>query len=259
MPVTLLRRTAGLLLLVATAACGDNLYGNGDNNEVPLPPSTAVVGSGDLTAKLAELRALLGEPNNGGTAGQQPAGRREINWDGVGAPNLNTNTFPNDGFRARGLIMQSTGAGLRVSDNDFGDINPAYDASFEEFSPAKTFASVGSNAMDLTFRVAGDTTQPATIRGFGVIFSDVDLANTSFVETYDATGRLIARVAAPVRSDAKGHSLVGVAFVSPLVARVRIISGQGSLGATTKDVSEGGTVDLVVLDDFFYSEPARKQ
>ncbi|MBC7897900.1 MAG: hypothetical protein H7066_20940 [Cytophagaceae bacterium] len=258
MSATLLRRTAGLLLLAATAACGDDAYGNDNDNEAPLPPSTTVVGSGDLTAKLAELRALLGEPNNGGTAGQQPAGRREVNWDGVNAPNLNTNTFPNDGFRARGLIMQSTGSGLRVSDNDFSDVNPAYDASFEEFSPAKTFASVGSNAMDLTFRVAGDTTQLATIRGFGVIFSDVDVANTSFVESYDATGRLIARVAAPIRNDAKGHSLVGVAFVSPLVARVRIISGQGSLGATAKDVSDGGAVDLVVLDDFFFSEPIKK-
>lgn len=258
MSATLLRRTAGLLLLAATAACGDDAYGNDNDNEAPLPPSTAVTGSGDLTAKLAELRALLGEPNNGGTAGQQPAGRREINWDGVNAPNLNTNTFPNDGFRARGLIMLSTGTGLRVSDNDFGDINAAYDASFEEFSPAKTFASVGSNAMDLTFRVAGDTTQVANVRGFGVIFSDVDVANTSFVEAYDVTGRLIARVAAPIRSDARGHSLVGVAFASALVARVRIISGQGSLGATTRDVSDGGTVDLVVLDDFFFSEPDKR-
>lgn len=258
MSASLLRRSAVLLLLAATAACGDDAYGNDDNNETPLPPSTTVVASGDLTARLAELRALLGEPNNAGTAGQQPSGRREINWDGVNAPNLNTNTFPNDGFRGRGLIMVSTGTGLRVSDNDFGDVNALYDGDFEDFSPAKTFASVGSNAMDLTFRVAGDTTQVALVRGFGVIFSDVDVANTSFVETYDATGRLIAKVAAPVRSDARGHSLVGVAFASPLIARVRVISGQGSLGATARDITDGGTVDLVVLDDFFFSEPNKK-
>lgn len=258
MSASLLRRSASLALLALTAACGDDAYGNDDNNENPLPASTAVVGSGDLTAKLAEFRALLGEPNNAGTAGQQASGRREINWDGVNAPNLNTNTFPNDGFRARGLIMQSTGTGLRVSDNDFNDVNNTYDAQFEKFSPQKTFASVGSNAMDLTFRVAGDTSQVALVRGFGAIFSDVDVANTSFIEAYDATGRLIGKVAAPIRSDAKGHSLAGITFVSPLIARVRIISGQGSLSATAKDVSEGGIVDLVVLDDFIYSEPNKK-
>jgi hypothetical protein len=258
MSALLLRRFAGLAVLALTAACGDDAYGNDDPNDNPLPPSTATTGSGDLTAKLAEFRALLGEPNNGGTAGQQAAGRREVNWDGVNAPNHNTNTFPNDGFRARGLIMQSTGAGLRVSDNDFSDVNASYDAQFEEFSPAKTFASVGSNAMDLTFRVAGDTTQPATVRGFGVVFSDVDVSNTSFVEAYDATGRLIGKVAAPIRSDVRGHSFAGITFLSPLIARVRIIGGQGSLGATAKDVSEGGNVDLVVLDDFLYSEPIRK-
>lgn len=255
MTATFLRRTAGLLLLATAAACGD---GYGNDNTAPLPPSTTVVGSGDLTARFGELRALLGEPNNRIIAGQQPGGRREVNWDGVNAPNLNTNTFPNDGFSARGLIMRSTGTGLRVSDNDFSDINPAYEATFESFSPTRTFASIGSNAVDLTFRVAGDTNQTATIRGFGVVFSDVDVSNTSFVECYDVTGRLIARVAAPIRSGDESHSLVGVVFASPLVARVRIISGQGTLGATTKDVSEGGIVDLVVMDDFLFSEPVKR-
>ncbi|MCC6317938.1 MAG: hypothetical protein IT361_09630 [Gemmatimonadaceae bacterium] len=254
MYATLFRRTAGILLLPLAAAC-DDAYGN-DSPGQNLPTFTAITASGDLSAKLVELRSRLGEPNNGVTAGQQPSGRREVNWDAVGAANTNTNAFPGDGFRGRGLMMTTPGTGLRVSDNDFNDVNPTYDAAFEDFSPAKTFMAIGSNAINLTFRVAGDTTQVATVRAFGVILSDVDVANTSFIEAYDATNRLIGKVAAPIRSDAKGHSLVSIAFTDPIIARIRIIAGLGSLGAA-KDVSDGSTVDLVVADDFFFSEPVK--
>jgi hypothetical protein len=58
-----------------------------------------------------------------------------------------------------------------------------------------------------------------------------------------------------VRSDASGHSFVGFKFASAIVARVRITSGTGALGAQVRDVTNDGTVDLVVMDDFLYSEP----
>jgi len=48
---------------------------------------------------------------------------------------------------------------------------------------------------------------------------------------------------------------VGVKFASALIARVRITAGTGALGAQAQDVSNGGTYDLVVMDDFLYSEP----
>ncbi len=35
--------------------------------------------------------------------------------------------------------------------------------------------------------------------------------------------------------------------------------GQGALGAGVADVSAGGTVDLVVLDDFLFGEPQPAQ
>jgi hypothetical protein len=34
------------------------------------------------------------------------------------------------------------------------------------------------------------------------------------------------------------------------------VSHDGFLAEGTKDVSDGGTKDLIVLDDFIYSEPA---
>lgn len=42
---------------------------------------------------------------------------------------------------------------------------------------------------------------------------------------------------------------------SAIIARVRISSGNGALGAQAQDVTNGGASDLVVMDDFIYSEP----
>ena len=251
-----LRRAATLAVALSVlAACGDDY--DDDAPTAPLPASTVFSATGDVTAKLTEFRAALGEPNNAGAAGQQQGGRRELNWDGVPALRTNTDDFPADFFNVtspRGIITTSVGSGLRVSDNDFGDINADYDAQFEQFSGQRTFMSVGSNALDATFRVAG-TTQVAAVKGFGVVFSDVDQAGSARIELYDATDRLIAQAQAPVRSDAQGFSFVGVTFQSAIVTRVRVISGKGALGSAVKDVTAGGALDLVVMDDFLYSEP----
>ena len=52
-----------------------------------------------------------------------------------------------------------------------------------------------------------------------------------------------------------GFSFVGVVFDTPLVAQVRITSGQRALGADVQDLSDGGNLDLVVMDDYLYAEP----
>jgi len=247
---------AAALLAFAAIACSDSTYGNGpDEQPEPLPQGTVLVATGDVSAKVTEFQGLLGEPNNGATPGQQAAGRRQLTWDGVPDSVTNTNTFPGDFFNVnspRGLVTTTPGIGFRISDNDFGDLDTLYAVAFEKFSGKRTFMSVGSTVTEVTFRVAGDTVQ-ARVRGFGVVFSDVDLATSARMEFYDAAGRRIADVNAPVRSDDKGHSFAAVIFEEHVIARVRITSGQGVLGV--KDLSDGGTVDVVVMDDFLYDEP----
>jgi hypothetical protein len=44
-------------------------------------------------------------------------------------------------------------------------------------------------------------------------------------------------------------------FESPMVAEVRITSGQRALGENVQDLSDGGNLDLAVMDDFLYAEP----
>ena len=239
------------------AACSDSNSGY-TPTEPPPPTATVITASGSITAKVDEYRQLLGDPKNGGTVpGPATAGRREINWDGVAAANVNTNTFPGDFFNTTtklGLVMTTPGTGFRVSDNDFADVNAAFGDAFNAFSPAKTFAAVGSNVLDVTFQVAAGTAT-ASVAGFGVVFADVDVAGGTKIEAFDTAGTSLGTFTAPVRCDATGLSFVGIKFDSPIIARVRITSGTGALGAQAQDVSSGGAADLVVMDDFLYSEP----
>jgi hypothetical protein len=245
--------------LAALTACGG--YGS-DGPTYPAVVPTTLSATGDIAATVDQFRTLLGDPANGGTAGEQEAGRREISWDGAGAnPFDNKNDFPATFFNTNvksGAVFSTPGTGFRNDSTKFAEVNAAYRAEFGTFSPTKIFSPVGSNVMDVLFQVAGEPT-PAQVTGFGAVFSDVDVAARTTIEYFDASGTRLATIAAPVRSDAAGLSFAGASFADPIVARVRITLGTGSLGAAANDVSAGGTADLVVADNFVYGEPHRIQ
>jgi hypothetical protein len=241
-------------LSVALAAC-DSDDNAGPGGKVPIDePLRVIEASGDLTAALADFRATVGEPANGGGDGPQAGGRREIRWDGVPADQTNTDTFPIDFFNNNGLVTTTDGIGLRVSDTDFGDLNQGYADEFESFSKIKTFMSIGSPRMTVTFRVPGTQT-PGIVSGFGIVFSDVDRDGAAAITLYAADGDNLGTYVAPVRSDATGHSFVGVVYDRPLVARVEVTSGESPLAAGADDLTDGGAHDLVITDDFLYGEP----
>ena len=256
---TLLLAVSASLLVSACYDDDDNDY----NPTEPAPPAAAVVtATGTIATKVDEYRALLGEPKNGGNVpGPAASGRREVNWEGVNGANLNSNTFPGDFFAATtklGMLLTTPGTGLRVSNTDFSDIKTEFGDLFNAFSPSKTFAAVGSTITDVTFQVAASTT-PAVVAGFGVVFSDVDNATSAKIEAFDKAGKKLGTYFAPVRTDADGLSFVGIKFASAIIARVRITSGTGALGAQAVDVTQNGAVDLVVMDDFLFSEPVPQQ
>lgn len=226
------------------------------------PPATRVVtASGDIAPAVARYRALLG-PDNGGAPGGDPDGRREITWDGVPDGLASPNGYPKNFFngkaapRARGALLSTPGTGLRVSadaDNPagaaprFGDINPAYTAAFRTFSAERLFSPVGSNVVNLRFRVPGTTT-PALVRGFGAVYTGIDRRESTAFEYFDARGRSLGSFSVP--AGRKRLSFLGVAFAKPVVARVRIEYGNRALGP-----DETGPIDVAVMDNFIYGEP----
>jgi hypothetical protein len=226
------------------------------------PEVTVIKATGDINAALNEFRILLGTLNTSPGAGP---GRREVNWDGVPAAFTNNNLFPGDFFgaadpalpdaRKRGLIMTTPGAGFSISDSDFAFINPKYDAQFNAFSPKKTFIADGSNIVDNFFKVPGTRTD-ATVQGFGVVFSDVNNASSTAMEFYNGD-RLLGSFKVPNvgNNNPGGFSFLGVYFPNDKVTRVRIFSGSAPLSPTQDDLSDGGGEDLVIMDDFIYSEP----
>lgn len=220
---------------------------------------TVIATSGAIEGSVAQFRALLGDPNNLSAPGQQPGGRREVNWDGVPAALTNTDQFPNDFFNTtvtRGLFYNRTGHGLEVSDDGFTDVNPAYAGEFNTFSAPKLFSPAGGNVVDVRFRVAGTDTK-AAVTGIGVVFCDVDREGSTTVELLGEHGEELGTFTVPVRSDDRGLSFLGVKFSTPRISRVRIVAGDGRLADDELDVTAGGEHDLVVMDNFLYGEPTK--
>jgi hypothetical protein len=259
-------------MTLALAACGDATSvapvappNDGTANPVRLEDTNwrgakaqVVSGTGDITAAVNEYRTLLGALNPN-LAGEQPGGRREVNWDGVPAQFTNNDLFPGNFFNVnspRGILFSTNGSGFRISDNGYTDVNPSYAGEFNTFSPLKLFVATGSKTIDVQFVVAGSNT-PALVTGFGSVFEDVGRAQSTTIEYFGANGKRLMKVAAPRSSDAKGLSFVGVKFESGIVARVRITVGDTPLSASVTDnvKGKGPKRDLVATDDFIYGEP----
>ena len=253
---------APFLALAIAAACSDTSSPTYVQTPPPPPPPafTTFETLGDsvsIAAKLVEFRTALGGLLNAPNSPPADSGRREINWDGVPAALTDVDTFPATFFNVnskRGAVYATPGTGFRVDSTDFAAVNPALAAQFTTFSAKKLFMPVGSNQVDVEFRLAGTST-PGLVKGFGAVFADVDRPGSTTIEFFDADGVSIGKVTAPNHGGAQLLSFVGAVFTRPIVAKVRITSGDAALTATSTDVSAGGTDDLVVMDDFVYGEP----
>ena len=223
-------------------------------------------------------RAALGEPNNGNNAGPLASGRREINWDGGGPPVDNTAPLPpvtpfNVFLNTRGGQFTTLGIGLTQAPPAGGPEgglealfnNRTYGATFTTFSPLRLFTPVGSNVTEAAFFIPGTNgTEPATVRGFGAIFTDVDESDgigprlrranprgdSTRMEYFDRDGRLIFSSFVPASPGDASLSFFGILFEDARIARVRITTGNVAAGP-----DDDNEHDIVMMDDFFYSEP----
>jgi hypothetical protein len=255
---------AVVLLGIGISTTGPGASGRDDSAQAAkkILRARVVTGTGNLKAAVRRYRKLLG-PDNGGGPGGDPKGHREINWDSVPDEFASPNALPGDFFnapmapRARGAILSTPGTNVAVSADSsnpagaavrFGNINPTYVNEFKPFSEPRLFSPIGSNVVNLTFRVPGTDT-PATVKGFGAVYTGIDKAENTAFEFFSAKGRSLGKFNAP-RSKG-GRSFLGVVFVKRYrVARVRIKYGNGKLGP-----NDSKSYDVAVMDDFFYGEP----
>jgi hypothetical protein len=214
------------------------------------------------------FREALG-PLNPNVPGSFPTGRREINWDGVPDSFAAPNDLPADFFNVnspRGVIFATPGSGFQVSANEqnptgtpvrFGNLNPTYPDIFRTFSPQRLFTPLDSTITEVSFFVPGSDT-PATVSGFGAVFTDVDLRNSTQIEYFDANGtRLFKAFVQPLPNVAQSLSFLGVRFeAGERIARVRITSGNATLSPDHfNGPLDSVFVDVVAMDDFIYGEP----
>jgi hypothetical protein len=229
------------------------------------PTSAAIQGTVDA------YREALGDPNNANAAGPLTTGRREINWDGGG--NNDTTDTPVTPFNVflntRGGQFTTLGTGLAqappVGPPPGGGLaglfnNPTYGVIFSTFSPLRLFTPVGSNITEARFFVPGTAgAEPATVSGFGAVFTDVDepdgielwkqLGGTR-LEYFDIDGKLIFSSFVPASPGDGSLSFFGIVFDDARIARVRITTGNVAPGPDDDEKH-----DIVMMDDFFYGEP----
>ena len=223
-------------------------------------------GTGADAASITAIRDLYRTDLGGGTVaganGSFGGLRREINWDGVPDGFSSPNSLPANFFNVnspRGVVFGTPGTGFQVSANTgvaptaFGNIDVSYTSTFAAFSPQRLFTPVGSNITDVNFFVAG-TSIPGQTRGFGAIFSDVDLANTTSITLFDRLNNSLGTFFAPNLVGSQTFSFLGITFTDAIIARARIVTGNTALGAGVTD-QNGNARDLVVMDDFLYAEP----
>jgi hypothetical protein len=233
------------------------------------PSTTSIQSSVD------QYRATVGAPNNG-NGPSAVTGRREINWDGGSTINEATTVSGNpfSGFLiTRGALFTTpdgTGfvqapAGTDVAPGGLAGLfgNPTYKTSFRAFSASRLFSAIGSNVTEVNFFVPGGGNVPATVNGFGAVFTDVDQPNGSgpaqkrgnrksstLIEYYGANGELLFSSFVPASPGDGGFSFFGIVFPDARIARVRITSGDVAPGP-----DDSVKQDVVMMDDFIYGEP----
>jgi len=188
--------------------------------------------------------------------------------NGASAPNTIQADFFNFNS-ARGVMFTSTAGPFvdgtnalpfQISSNAasgvpvrFGNINPTYSNEFKAFSQERLFTTTPeSNVLEITFFIPG-TNIPATVNGFGAVFTDVDTTATR-MQFYDQNGRILLIPNGPVAAFDKGLTFKGVSFTDGTrIARVVIVLGNTPLSTQNTDGVNG--VDVVAMDDFIYGEP----
>jgi hypothetical protein len=222
------------------------------------------VTAGSANAAKAAFEAAIGGADNFNGTGLYASGFRSINWDGVPDALATPALLPANYFnstRPRGVLLLTPGTGVAVSASTvsgvslyFGNINSGYTSNFAAFSPERVFSPIDSNILQLYFFQAG-TDMPASVRGFGAVFKDVELANTTSVRFFAMDGADLGKYFVPAGTSNQAE-FFGALFASadPPIGHVVITLGTAAIGAGVSD-NLVSSIDVVAMDDIVYAEP----
>jgi hypothetical protein len=237
---------------------------------------TVFSGTGTNAATAFEdMKSAIGGINNGTTVGSQGSGFRTINWDAVKLDGTDidpdtevidsgkTVAIEVDRFQANGALFADPYA---VSGDGYSSVNPDTAGEFPSFSPNNTFAmfdfdpnSFEDRFIEQSFTIPGSNSKAGT-RGFGAIFTDVELAGSSSIEYFSGTKSLGKFDVTPSASGEP--QFLGVLFDEAIVTDVTLTIGSKSLfnfdgnqinSFGAEDLANG--IDLAVTDDFVFAEP----
>ena len=213
-----------------------------------------------------DFREALGNPDNGNAPGPLASGRREINWDGGGSTATTPPVTPFNVFlNTRGGQFTTPGVGLTQAPPSGGPQdgleglfnNPNLGDTFGVFSSPRLFTPVLSNITEGSFFIPGTNgAVPATVSGFGAVFTDVDLNGSTRIQFFDADdNELLNSIVPPGTVDSRSLSFLGVmGDAGEQIARVRITTGNTAIGSNFLNPNVE-TPDVVAMDDFIYGEP----
>lgn len=227
------------------------------DNASPGNKVEVIKANGNIQDDVDAFKNMLGPLN---TTPDAIGGYREINWDGV-PDSLLDKPLPNDFFnptgnhavaaRQRGVAY--AGGSFMVSSNGFAAINSEASSQFTAFSGTKTFANTTAAKWDVLFQKAG-TADSASVLAFGLVFADVDGDNSTSVEFFNGD-KSLGKYFVPAHNATSNFSFLAANINNNERITKVTVAHDGFLTEGTKDISDGGTRDLIVLDDFIYSEP----
>jgi hypothetical protein len=261
----------GVLLMVL--AVSESAQAQPDR-PTPLVFQAAGPDAASIQSAVDAFRASLGD-NNLNNPGPLQKGRREINWDG-GNPNVMDTTAPVNPFvvflNTRGSQFKTPGLGLSQAPPSGGPQgglavlfgNATYATTFRAFSASRLFTPVGSNITEASFSIPGTNGNAiATVRGFGVVFTDVDQPDGSalssarsnhkpstLIEYFGKDGRLVFSSSVAASPGDGNLSFFAIKFDDARIALVRIKAGDVVPGP-----NDDKRHDIVMMDDFIYGEP----
>jgi hypothetical protein len=266
----------GILSIVVPGKINQSVHAQDNTGRDFVTPTVFQAAGPDaasIQSSVDRFRHELGDQNNGNNQGPLSDGRREINWDGVGQPDATTPPVTpfNNFLDSRGNQTTTPGIGLAQgppsggADGGLAKLfnNDTYGTIFKTFSPKRLFTPVGSNITNALFFVPGTGgNTAATVKGFGVVFTDVDQPDGSgpghkngnrgastLVEFFGVDGQLLYSSFVPASPGDAGFSFLGITFRDAKIASVRITAGD--IPGPNDDEKN----DIVMMDDFIYGEP----